>query len=184
MFTVPNSITVLRLAAAPFIVWLTCSRGTGELAAAAGLFTVAALSDWLDGYLARRMETRSLFGTLLDPVVDKILVLGVLLAFAHLGLLPLWLVLLVALRETAVTVLRQRLSTPARPVGANWMGKAKFCFQVALVELGYACLLLESMHRGMPAAKSLVFWSAIGLTALSYVFLLGFINRERRARAG
>jgi len=177
----PNVITCLRLAVVPAAVWFSFGRDARTLGLAAGLFTLAAFSDWLDGYLARRMGSISRLGTLLDPLVDKCLVLGVLFAMAARGLFPLWLVLLNVVRELLVTFGRHRLSTPGAPLGANWMGKAKFCLQVAVVELCYLQLVLESLGAALAAGRAFVFWSAVAMTAVSYAFLARFfwLHRSR-----
>ena len=159
MLTLPNAITVVRLALLPAFLWLTCTEQTWTLALAWVLFNAAAASDWLDGYLARRSGTTSLLGTLLDPVVDKIMVLSALLVFVTLGLLPLWLVLLNLAREFLVTAVRQIHSTPTRVVGANWMGKAKFATQVAVMEFAYLLLTLKSMGRPLSRASRSSTWT-------------------------
>ncbi|NLW49311.1 MAG: CDP-diacylglycerol--glycerol-3-phosphate 3-phosphatidyltransferase [Candidatus Brocadiaceae bacterium] len=172
--SLPNAITLARLALVPAIVALTYAHRPLPLAAAALLFAVATASDWLDGYLARRLHAQSTFGTVLDPLVDKILVLCVLFVLADRGLVPLWLALLNMARELAVTAVRQARSTPARPLGANWMGKTKFCLQTGFVGLAYAHLLLQSTGRALPGGKALLFWCLAGTTALSYGFLVRF----------
>ncbi len=94
MLTIPNAITLSRLILILPLVALTCSRQTWALGAAAALFAAEAADDWLDGFLARRLGNRTRLGTLLDPVVDKLLILSVLFVLADRGLFPLWLVLL------------------------------------------------------------------------------------------
>ena len=103
-----------------------------------------------------------------------------LFVFSARRLLPLWLVLLLLLREAGVTAARHALSTAAEAVGANWMGKTKFVLQVLLIELGYAHLLLGSLHKALPGGKPLLFWSAVGVIVLSYAFLFRFLGRHGR----
>jgi len=180
LFTIPNLITVLRLLAVAFIVWLSYSAQTCGLVVAAALFALAALSDWLDGFVARRTRASSAFGTLMDPLVDKVMVLSVLLVFVDRALIPLWLVLLNMLREFSVTAARHGMSSRARIVGANWMGKLKFVMQVLLIELCYLYLLLESQQKGLPGGKSLLFWATVVVTAVSFLLLAAFLVRHRR----
>ena len=181
--TIPNIITTLRLVCVPFVIWLSYSTGTRGLAAAAGLFTFAAVTDWLDGYLARRSGAVSAFGTLMDPLVDKALILGVLFVFSDRDLLPLWLILLSMFRELLVTALRHSVSSPGRAVGANWTGKAKLCTQVVVVEIVYLHLLLGSVGGRLPGGVSLLFWAAVAMTLLSYLSLLSYVWGPRSFRA-
>jgi CDP-diacylglycerol--glycerol-3-phosphate 3-phosphatidyltransferase len=176
VLTLPNAITLLRLALLPIVLYLTYSQATWAVFLAWGLFSAAAASDWLDGYLARRTGSTSRLGTLLDPVVDKVLILSALFVFADLRLLPLWLALLNMAREFLVSAARYAYSTPTRAVGANWMGKAKFGLQVGAVELGYLVLALQSLSRPVPWGKGLLFWTALGMTALSWTFLANFVR--------
>jgi CDP-diacylglycerol--glycerol-3-phosphate 3-phosphatidyltransferase len=176
LLTLPNAITVLRLALLPAFLWLTYSHQAGIVIVAWALFNGAAASDWVDGYLARRCGAVSALGTLLDPVVDKIVVLSALLVFVDLGLLPLWLVLLNLAREFLVTSARQIHSTPEHVVGANWMGKVKFAAQVAVIEAGYLLLVLRSAGHPVPWAQGALFWAALGMTLVSWFFLVNFLR--------
>lgn len=166
LLNLPNVITLLRLGCVPVIVWLTYRRDPAGLAVGAGLFALAVASDWLDGFLARRLRMRSAFGTLMDPLVDKVLILSLLFVFADRGLIPLWLVLLNMLRELAVTSVRSRASSRAGAVGANRMGKTKFCLQAGFIGLAYVHLMLESAGRPMPGGKPLLFWGLLAVTAV------------------
>jgi CDP-diacylglycerol--glycerol-3-phosphate 3-phosphatidyltransferase len=165
----------------PFIVWLSYGSQPSAIAGAGALFGVAALSDWLDGYVARRRGCTTAFGALLDPLVDKVLMLALLFTFADRGLLPMWLPLLNMAREFLVSGLRQGLSTHEQVIGANWMGKTKYVLQVGVVGLCYAHLLLQGLGRRLPGGLALLFWAALGMTAVSYAFLLVFALQHRPA---
>ncbi len=178
MLTLPNVITCLRLALLPVILYLTYSPAPAGVIAACTLFNLAAASDWLDGYLARRNGAVSRLGTLLDPVVDKIVVLSALLVLADLRLLPLWIVLLNLAREFLVTAARHACTTPTHVEGANWMGKSKFVLQVGVIELGYLVLILRALAHAAPWGPAALFWSALAMTALSWSFLVNFLRRH------
>jgi CDP-diacylglycerol--glycerol-3-phosphate 3-phosphatidyltransferase len=171
----PNTVTVLRLAAIPFIYWLSLSQTALRLRAGCVLFTILAASDWLDGYLARRLNARTRFGTLLDPVVDKVLILTVLFAFSARGLWPLWLVLINMFREFAVSAVRHGLTTESDVVGANWMGKTKFCLQIAVCLLGYLAVIAEEAGMTVPGGTALTTGALAAVTAVSLAFLCRFI---------
>ncbi|MHC4592592.1 MAG: CDP-diacylglycerol--glycerol-3-phosphate 3-phosphatidyltransferase [Planctomycetota bacterium] len=177
--TPPNVITVARLASIPFIVWLSYSPSAAGRGAAAGLFLLAVISDCLDGYLARRTGTTSRLGTLLDPLVDKTMILCALFVFADLGLLPLWLVLLNMFRELLVTALRHGMASRGKVVGANWMGKTKFVLQTGVVLLCYLYLLLEATGSRLPGQTATLFWCTLGMTIISFAFLANFARMYR-----
>ncbi len=174
MLSLPNIVTLLRLAAVPVIVALSYSRNVTGIALAAVVFAAAAISDWLDGYLARRLGAQTRVGELLDPVTDKVMVLATLFVLWDVEVLPLWIVLVNAFREASVTAVRHAASTPQGIVVATWMGKAKFVIQVAVVELAYLYLLLLTVDRRLPGGRQLVFWAAVVMTAVSLGFLAWF----------
>jgi CDP-diacylglycerol--glycerol-3-phosphate 3-phosphatidyltransferase len=176
LLTLPNLITLLRLALLPFLLWLTYSQQTQGLLLAWALFNAAAASDWLDGYLARRLRATSRLGALLDPVVDKVVILSLLFVLSDQELLPLWLVLLNMAREFLVTAARHAYSTPQHAVGANWMGKSKFVLQVFVVQLAFAVLVLRALGRAAPWGEGALFWTTLGMTAVSYAFLVNFVR--------
>lgn len=93
---IPNVITIMRLVLVPVLILLL---NRGEFAWATAVFAVAGLSDGLDGYLARKYKLESEFGGFLDPVADKVLMIGTYVTLTLLGLLPVWLVLLVVARD-------------------------------------------------------------------------------------
>lgn len=169
------------------MLWLSCKHQMWAVALAAGLFLLAAISDWLDGYLARKLDASSRFGALMDPVVDKTMILGALVVFTHRGLLPLWIVLVNMFREFLVGAVRKGLTTPLDVIGANWMGKAKFCVQVVAVGLVYLYLVLESVGRRLPGGQPVLYWAAVVMTVVSLMFLLNFARwyaRDLFSKAG
>ncbi len=170
----PNLITLARLAMVVPVVVLTFCSSFAPMALASVLFAVAAVGDWLDGHLARRLHARSRLGTFLDPAADKLMFLSVLFVFAARDVVPWWLALLNMGRELLVSALRHGLSSPERVIGANWMGKAKFVLQVCVVELAYLHLLAGSAGMELPGGRPLVVWALIAVTAISFGFLLNF----------
>jgi cardiolipin synthase len=99
MLNVPNLITLLRLATVPVFAWLLLRENH---AAALLVFMVAAASDWLDGYIARRYHATSRFGATLDPVADKLSMFVATVVLAWQGLLPLWLAVAIVLRDVII----------------------------------------------------------------------------------
>jgi CDP-diacylglycerol--glycerol-3-phosphate 3-phosphatidyltransferase len=151
----PTWITFSRLLAVPgLLVLLTPPASPEARLWAAGLFLVAALTDWLDGYLARRLQQVTDLGKFLDPLVDKLLVLAPLLMLVELAQVPAWAVFLILARELAVAGWRVNQTQVS---GANFWGKAKTVVQIAAV-----ALLILQWPGGL-----VLFWLALALTWIS-----------------
>jgi CDP-diacylglycerol---glycerol-3-phosphate 3-phosphatidyltransferase len=134
MWTLPNLLSLFRIAVIPVLVYLLTftDRLSGLLAAS--LFLVASLTDYFDGYLARRHRTVSNLGKILDPLADKLMIVAVLIMLAAIDRpggpgVPAWLVVVIVARETAVTVLRGIALTEGIVLEAEELGKYKFILQ-------------------------------------------------------
>ncbi|MFP6663778.1 MAG: CDP-diacylglycerol--glycerol-3-phosphate 3-phosphatidyltransferase [Deltaproteobacteria bacterium] len=139
LWSIPNLLSLGRVAFTPVMVWLLTFPGRGISALVAGLFLIACLTDWLDGYLARRDGIITNLGKFLDPLADKILILSgfiMLAAMPRDPIVPAWMVALIAAREIAVTGLRAIASDEGVVLGAEHLGKAKTTMQtIALFSL-------------------------------------------------
>ena len=139
MFTLPNIVTLLRIVLIPFFVAIFYLPFSGSELAAAGVFVVAALTDWLDGFLARHLNQGSAFGEFLDPVADKLMVCVVLIVLLQ-AQPELWLALPVAViigREITISALREwmaELGSRGR-VTVTWPGKVKTVLQMIAIVL-------------------------------------------------
>lgn len=135
----PNALTIARIAITPVLLGLLLSETLLGQFWAFGLFVAAAVSDYLDGKLARSYQVRSRLGQFLDPFADKILVLGTFACLAYLipAVVPWWAVVLIALRDVGVTVLRSWAEAHGRSLRTTPVARAK-----TLVQLIYLILLL------------------------------------------
>ncbi|MEN9225976.1 MAG: CDP-diacylglycerol--glycerol-3-phosphate 3-phosphatidyltransferase [Thermostichus sp. HHBFW_bins_43] len=157
----PTAVTLLRLAGIPFILLGLGLKSPLGQGLALWAFLLAAATDWLDGYLARRYGLVTDVGKFLDPLVDKLLVLAPLLSLLELGRIPAWGVFLLVGRELAIAGWRVN-QTQIR--GANLWGKAKTVTQILAI-----ALLILGWPGGIPC-----FWLAVLLTLLSgFVYLRG-----------
>jgi CDP-diacylglycerol--glycerol-3-phosphate 3-phosphatidyltransferase len=154
---------VARILVAPILVLLILSpsRAAGYLAAA--LFVVAAASDSVDGYLARRYEITSRLGQWLDPLADKILVTAPIVTLAVVGRFPLWAAVVILVREFAVSVLRAWLGTVGRAMPASWWGKVKTAAQMLAVLL----YLLPDLGSEVEGIRFGILIAAVVLTVFS-----------------
>lgn len=143
--TVPTQLTCLRIGLTFLIMLLLFTPGPLAKAAALGGFALAGLTDWLDGHLARRWNQHSNLGALLDPIADKVLVLGMFLAFVQLRLIPAWMVLVIALREFVITGVRLLAASRQVVLSAAQEGKHKTVSQMVTILLILLVLLLKSL---------------------------------------
>lgn len=157
--SLPTWITLVRLLGIPLILYGLAVGTEGGRFLALGAFLVAAGTDWLDGYLARKLDQITELGKVLDPLVDKLLVLAPLLGLVESGQIPAWGAFLVIGRELVIA--GWRVNQP-RIAGANLWGKAKTVLQV----LAIAWLL-----AGWPGG-SIWFWLAVGFTLWSGLLYL------------
>jgi CDP-diacylglycerol--glycerol-3-phosphate 3-phosphatidyltransferase len=128
-FNLPIGLVVARMLAVIPIVLLLQSGDERSATWAFLIFCIAALSDAVDGRLARRLGQVTRLGTFLDPLADKLLVIGTLIPLQAAGLVPAWIVVVVVARELAVTNLRAIASARGYSVGASVSGKVKTIFQ-------------------------------------------------------
>src|SRR3989338_1026440 len=131
----PTRLTLARILLTFAVMALSFMPGWMAKAAALLLFVLASLTDWLDGYLARRWNQCSPLGALLDPIADKVLILGTLLAFVQLRLVPAWMVLMIALREFLITGVRLIAAHRRVVLAAASEGKQKMVSQVLTIVL-------------------------------------------------
>ena len=167
----PNALTLVRIFLVPLLVVVLLTEFAGrqifgvpkELIGAA-IFGVASITDWLDGYLARRRRQVTWFGQVLDPIADKLLTSAAFISLVQLGLAPAWMITLIIGREFAITGLRSLAYTKGITIPASPLGKIKMGSQVT------AILLLILGWRPVP-------WLApVGYAALWVVMLTAVVS--------
>ncbi|HIK44758.1 MAG TPA: CDP-diacylglycerol--glycerol-3-phosphate 3-phosphatidyltransferase [Leptolyngbyaceae cyanobacterium M65_K2018_010] len=156
----PTWITLSRLLAVPLLLVLLAAPSPREQWLAMGIFVLAAGTDWLDGYLARRLNQVTEVGKFLDPLVDKLLVLAPLLMLVEGQQVPAWGVFLIVAREMIIAGWRVNPALQAGSVpGANLWGKAKTVVQIAAI-----ALLIAPLPHPWPRLAQILFWLAVSLT--------------------
>ena len=167
----PTALTLVRIFLVPLLVVVLLTEFAGrqilgmpkELIGAA-IFGVASITDWLDGYLARRRRQVTWLGQILDPIADKLLTSAAFISLLQLGLAPAWMVALIIGREFAITGLRSLAYTKGITIPASPLGKIKMVSQVT------AILLLIVGWRSVP-------WLApVGYAALWVVMLTAVVS--------
>jgi CDP-diacylglycerol--glycerol-3-phosphate 3-phosphatidyltransferase len=171
---VPNALTILRIFFVPLLVaalvqdkglvWMRPFAVTNEWLSLA-IFLVAAGTDLLDGYLARRWKQVTTVGTLLDPIADKLLISAALISLVQVRVLPGWMAILIIGREFAVSGLRQIAAAEGYTIKANDLGKTKMFSQVVAV----SCMLLAVRHPALQLPGMILMWIVVVFAMLSAV---------------
>ena len=175
LWTVPTLMTATRIAAIPLLVgvfYLPLSAPERNLVATV-LFVVFALTDWLDGYLARRLNQTSSFGAFLDPVADKFLVCASILILVQLGRTDVLVALIIIGREIAISALREWMAQigASRNVAVHMLGKLKTTAQMVAIPF----LLFDGELFGVIDTAqwgTVLIWLAAVLTVWSMVYYL------------
>lgn len=185
-FTIPTIMTWARIAAIPLILgvfYLPIAPAAQNLIATI-LFVVFAATDWLDGYLARRLNQVSSFGAFLDPVADKILVCASVLVLVHLNRADVFVALIIIGREIAISALREWMAQigASKSVAVHMVGKLKTVVQmIAIPFLLYDGMLLGLVDTHLWGVW--LIWIAAVMTVWSMVYYLRKALPEIRARA-
>ena len=164
----PTKLTLARICLIPFIIAFNYMESPWNSWASLGIFLTASLTDWLDGYLARKNNQITTLGKLLDPLADKLLVLTAFLVILERQYIPAWIVIFMIGREMAITGLRAFLAAERIVLAAGRLGKWKMTFQVislSLLFLGGEMKLL--WQAGMITAYIALFLSL--LSAYLYI---------------
>ncbi|WP_341525673.1 CDP-diacylglycerol--glycerol-3-phosphate 3-phosphatidyltransferase [Nostoc sp. UHCC 0302] len=157
--TLPNWITFSRLLGVPFLLYGLYNPTPQARWICLTIFLIAALTDWLDGYLARKLNQVSDLGKFLDPLVDKFLVLAPLMVLIELGKVPAWGVFLILARELAIAGWRVNQTTIT---GANIWGKLKTISQIVAI-----AFLIAPLSQEWQILSMIAFWISVTLTLIS-----------------
>jgi CDP-diacylglycerol--glycerol-3-phosphate 3-phosphatidyltransferase len=185
ILNIPNILTMTRIAAIPLMAVLLMSPSQPAGFWAAAVFSLASITDWLDGYLARRMGIVTIFGKFLDPIADKLIVMAALIMILPYGRVPAWMVLVILGREIIITGLRGIASSEGIVIQASDLGKFKTIFQLVaiiglLLHYDYNWLFgieHQLMHVNMHNVGMFFLWIATLLTVWSGVdYLARFIK--------
>ena len=172
----PNVLTLLRILAVPVIVVALLEETPNGDAIAAGVFALAAITDGLDGYIARRRKDVTTFGKLMDPLADKLLIVAALVSLVSLDRLAAWIAMVIIARELAVTGLRAVAAEQGVVISASWLGKVKTALQVGAV---FALIVCRTRRRWR---STLLVYLAVAATVISGARLL--LRAAQAARRG
>jgi len=141
---VPNYLTLARIIAIPALVAVMLTNFHGRDLVATAIFVFASLTDWLDGYFARKKGLVTVIGQLLDPTADKLLITSAIICLVHLGRVPAWAAVVIIGRELAVSGFRAIASSRGVNIPASRLGKAK----MGLESWAVGALILGPVYFG------------------------------------
>jgi CDP-diacylglycerol---glycerol-3-phosphate 3-phosphatidyltransferase len=163
-WNVPNSLTVLRILSIPALVVVLLKDFHGGSVAGFAIFVFACLTDMLDGFLARRKQMVTVFGQLLDPIADKLLIASALICLVEQRVVPAWMAVIIIGREFAVTGFRMIASSRGLNIAASSLGKLKMTSETVTLAL----LMLGPRYLGrLYIIPSLGLWLIIAVAIAS-----------------
>jgi len=161
--TIPNIISIIRLAMVPYIVWTLLE---GRLMLAFILFVVVGISDGVDGYIARKFNQRTELGAYLDPLADKTLLVTMFVALGYLEAIPQWLVIIVLTRDVLILAGVMVAFVIGNPIEIKplFVSKANTAVQIVLVSLALA---IPAFNLDLSSVQSMLVWICAVLTIAS-----------------
>ena len=168
----PNAVTATRIFLVPLLVVVLLTNFEGRLIfgfrkelIGAAIFALASITDWLDGYLARRRKQVTVLGQMIDPIADKLLISAALISLTQMGLAPAWMVAVIIGRELAITTLRSIAYARGVVIPASRLGKTKMVAQVVAI---LALILGEEEHlQPLGAIGYAALWVVVGTALVS-----------------
>lgn len=163
---IPNYLSLARILAIPALVAVMLTNFKGHDIVALVIFIFASLTDWLDGWLARRKELVTVLGQLLDPTADKLLIASALISLVELGRVPAWVAIVIIGREIAVTGFRAMASSKGVNIPASAFGKAKMGSESWVI----GALILGPVYLGkFYVAARVGLWLVLALAIVSAI---------------
>ena len=174
--TTANKITLVRILMIPFFVVFAVLGGPKYDTIALILFCLASVTDFLDGYVARKYNQVTDFGKFVDPLADKLLVTAALVIFVERGLFAAWMVFVILAREFIITSLRNVAAAKGQVMAAAWSGKVKTCVHIAGIILIFLYVIALGGAVGCPNYSDSV--SAIAVVTLGTGWLANLSDGE------
>jgi CDP-diacylglycerol--glycerol-3-phosphate 3-phosphatidyltransferase len=150
----PNQLTLLRILLTPVFVYFLFSNDPLDKQIALGIFIVAAITDWYDGYVARRWGYITRWGKFLDPLADKVLTSAAFLSFVWIGYAEMWMVVIIICRDFLITILRTYAEYKEKPMDTSYFAKTKTFAQLVVIYL----FLVRYIVYTDPALSSMAGW--------------------------
>jgi CDP-diacylglycerol---glycerol-3-phosphate 3-phosphatidyltransferase len=174
LVNLPNALTALRILLVPLLVVVLLTRLEHGLFLGAGIFGLGVLTDYLDGYFARRRNQVTRLGILLDPLADKLLTASAFLSLVELDAVPAWMVMIILGREFVITGLRNVAAARGLLIPASALGKGKMVSQVVAILL----LLMAIRYPALKVLALAALWVVVVLAVVSALDYFRLVFRE------
>ena len=156
----PNKLTMARIIMVPIVMALMIAQHN---IAALTVFAIASITDFLDGYIARKYNLVSSFGKIMDPLADKLLAFGALITFIQIGIVSVWAPIIIIAREFFVTSMRVVAVSKGKVIAASWWGKIKTNVQL------FAIIFALLLYKSYPQLAGILIWVAAIFTIASWI---------------
>ena len=156
----PNKLTMARTIMVPIVMALMIAQ---QNIAALIVFAIASITDFLDGYIARKYNLVSSFGKIMDPLADKLLAFGALITFIQIGIVSVWAPIIIIAREFFVTSMRVVAVSKGKVIAASWWGKIKTNVQL------FAIIFALLLYKSYPQLAGILIWVAAIFTIASWI---------------
>ena len=190
--TFPNVLTLLRIGLTFLIIYFLPREGASAKAWTIVIFALAALTDYFDGFLARKHGLITSFGKIMDPIADKFLILSVFYIFMQMGIFPVWGFVLIFVREAGLTVYRLFFVGKGTVLSAEKFGKIKTVFQIVTISfvliylflIDLICVSKDVLNCPVNSSLNLLFMASQGLIYITILLTLlsgmsFFYNQKR-----
>ncbi|MBU0558109.1 MAG: CDP-diacylglycerol--glycerol-3-phosphate 3-phosphatidyltransferase [Bacteroidetes bacterium] len=185
----PNQLTVLRIILTPVFMVLFLSDDPFYIQISMGVYIVAAITDWYDGWLARKFNYITTWGKFLDPLADKILTSAAFIAFVVLGALELWMVIIIVIRDFFITGIRAYAEYHHLNFATSRSAKWKTFYQMTFIYyllVFYTLKTISYIPKDIQEIlilfidKSIVYWLMLGVTILTFITGIQYIIKNRK----
>ncbi len=176
----PNALTLVRIFLTPLLVVVLLTRIDGKEIYGALIFAFAAMTDYFDGYFARKRNQVTALGKMLDPIADKLLVSSAFISLVELKLAPAWMVVIIVGREFAVSGIRSIAATLGHVMPANWFGKTKMVVQIFTI---LVLIVADTYKEHWLLFGRFLLWVTMAVSLISAVsYLITFMKLRRQPR--
>ncbi|MCF8240042.1 MAG: CDP-diacylglycerol--glycerol-3-phosphate 3-phosphatidyltransferase [Melioribacteraceae bacterium] len=184
----PNQLTVLRIILTPVFVYLFLSEEPLLKQISLGVFIIAAITDWYDGWLARKFNYITNWGKFLDPLADKILTSAAFLAFVFLDVLDLWMVLIIIIRDMVITGIRVFAEFQNKSFATSILAKWKTFLQMIFIYyllVVFTLETVETLYKGNETIfailmdRDLIYYSMLLITVITFYTGIAYFIRNR-----
>ncbi|MFZ0390399.1 MAG: CDP-diacylglycerol--glycerol-3-phosphate 3-phosphatidyltransferase [Calditrichia bacterium] len=169
--TIPNQLTLLRIALIPLFLFYYVKGEPRDQLIASGIFALASITDWYDGWYARRFGVITRWGQFMDPLADKLLVSSALIIFAWLGYIHWWMVWVIVGRDLMVTIIRIYALNQGSPIVTHGLAKWKTFIQMVTIFFILVYINWLNMSGNGEVAYQARYFDAVGILMLTVTFL-------------